>query len=86
MRVVHTSDNHGAFSPIKGRSIDVIIHSGDLLPDPDPSHGHKKDIIEYWQRKWVWDHIEQFKTWIGALPFLFTLGNHDFAGAEWLET
>jgi Icc-related predicted phosphoesterase len=84
-RLAHISDTHGKFPRIEGMNIDAIVHSGDLPPDPDPSHGHKREIVEYWQRKWVWDHIEDFKTQIGNLPFLFVGGNHCHFGAEWFE-
>jgi Icc-related predicted phosphoesterase len=84
-RLAHISDTHGLFPKIEGLKIDAIIHSGDLPPDPDPSHGHKKEIVEYWQRKWVWDHIEDFQSQIGNKPFLFCQGNHCWTGDKWLE-
>jgi hypothetical protein len=30
--------------------------------------------------------MEKFKEWIGEVPFLFVLGNHDFISPEHVET
>ena len=84
-RIAHISDSHGAFLPIRAKGIDAIIHSGDLPPDPPPTHGHKLEIVQRWQRQWVQEHIEDFKAQVDGRPFLFTRGNHCHYGHEWLE-
>jgi Icc-related predicted phosphoesterase len=85
MRIAHASDSHGRFPAIDHKGVDVIVHSGDLCPDPDISKGSKKEVLRYWQQKWVWDHIEDFKKQIDGRPFLFVAGNHDHGSGEWLE-
>src|SRR5260370_30002414 len=79
MRILHGSDTHGNFPKLRG-FFDVVVHSGDLLPDSiDRSLSIKN------QTDWVEEHINDFKTWLDGKPFLFTLGNHDFIPAELLE-
>lgn len=85
MRIAHISDTHGMIPVIDHLGIDAIIHSGDFIPDPDMSRGSKKEVLQYWQRKWVWDNMETLKERIAGRPFLFVLGNHDHEGGAWLE-
>lgn len=77
MRLCHISDSHGKFNPLRG-SFDIIVHSGDILPDPI-GNPRFKDQIGLWQLDWVKDNIDNFKLWLGDHKFFFTLGNHDLA-------
>jgi Icc-related predicted phosphoesterase len=83
LRLCHISDTHGHLNPLQG-FFDVIVHSGDFLPDP-PGNPSFKDEIGLWQLDWVKDNIDSLKKWIGNYPFLFTLGNHDHVDPYDLE-
>ena len=85
MRILHTSDTHGMPAPITHKCVDVIVHSGDLLPDPPLEDGHRHENIQRWQREWVQANIEGFKSWTFGRPLLFCGGNHDHADGAWLE-
>lgn len=54
---------------------DVIVHSGDLMPNR--SFGIRS-IEETWQPHWVAENLGRLAAWIGARPFLYTPGNHDY--------
>jgi Icc-related predicted phosphoesterase len=75
MRLLHISDTHGQFKPLRG-SFDIIVHSGDLPPDPPKSMGQNK--LGPWQLDWVKNNIAEFKEWLQGKPFLFCGGNHCF--------
>jgi len=85
MRILHTSDTHGLPAPITHKCIDVIVHSGDLFPDPPLENGHRHENIQLWQQDWFKANIEGFKSWSFGRPLLFCLGNHDHICGEWLE-
>ncbi len=72
MRILHISDNHSRFWPLKNY-VDVIVNSGDMFPDP-PTATRKDE----WQKHWVEQNIEKFKNWLSGRPYLFCSGNHDF--------
>ena len=85
MKILHISDWHGDMSLDSGDS-DIIVCSGDLLPnrslgqrDRDSQVGKASLAAEKnYQTAWVLKNIEKFKSLIGAKPFLFCPGNHDF--------
>jgi len=77
MRLCHVSDSHGQFLPMYGR-YDVVVHSGDFFPDP-PGNPQFKDQVGLWQLDWLEHNIPAMKVWLNSSPFLFTLGNHDWA-------
>lgn len=83
LRLLHTSDTHGMPAPITHRDIDVVVHSGDLCPDPPAALG--KVPIKAWQRNWVSGHLDAIKEWLDGRPLLFCGGNHDWCGGEWFE-
>lgn len=74
MKIAHVSDNHSTF-PIIPNEADIIVHSGDWLPNI--SRG-RLDIEPRHQEAWIKQNIEKIKNWIGKKPFLFSPGNHDF--------
>lgn len=80
MRIMHVSDRHGSFPNLKGY-FDVVVDSGDMLPDP-PS---KKENLQKAQLWWLENHLNDFKKWLSGKPFLFTCGNHDWLNAELIE-
>lgn len=85
MKIAHVSDTHGKFRKIYGQ-FDVIVHSGDFLPNSVYCSFPDKSIEISFQINWVKDNIALLKEWIGNKPFLFILGNHDFCSASILES
>ena len=73
MKLVHVSDTHSLFPKLPEG--DVIVHTGDLCPNATRG---KREIEVPFQAGWVRGNITRFKEWIGARPFLFVQGNHDF--------
>lgn len=73
MRILHVSDTHGTF-PNLDPCADIIVHSGDLLPNF--SRGGPEEACR--QMDWIRDNALLLRAWIGGRPFLFTHGNHDF--------
>ena len=84
MRICHTSDTHSVFFPLYGK-YDIILHTGDLLPNSNNIFSGNKTKEAEFQLNWVSDNMVKFKQWVGNKPFLFTLGNHDFCSADMLE-
>jgi len=84
LRICHVSDNHGILRPLYG-NYNLIVHSGDFFPDPPGKPIFKKEIGK-WQLEWLEDNIEDFIKWVGNNPFLFTLGNHDHADPNEVES
>lgn len=81
MRILHISDTHGSFNPLIG-PFDVILHTGDLLPNfPSIMSGDKNREIEN-QANWINQNISHFKKWIGDNTFLFVAGNHDITPSQ----
>jgi Icc-related predicted phosphoesterase len=81
MRILHISDTHGSFNQLIG-PFDVILHTGDLLPNfPAIMSGDKNKEIEC-QANWISQNISHFKKWIGDNTFLFVAGNHDFTPSQ----
>ena len=81
MKILHISDSHGTFVDfwkiynIQPESIDVVIHSGDILPNF--SRGIRA-IEEPRQTSWVEQNIGKFAEWFKNKPVLMVNGNHDF--------
>jgi Icc-related predicted phosphoesterase len=80
MRLLHISDTHGTL-PKLSTDADVIVHSGDLMPNAQRGGPYEAD----WQANWIVSNSVGLRNWIGSRPFIFTHGNHDFAIATpWL--
>lgn len=75
MKILHISDTHGSFPPFMQGEYDVIVHSGDLLPNK--TRGNRDTELEF-QKDWLRRNISRFDRWIGTKPFLFCPGNHDY--------
>lgn len=73
MIIAHTSDTHGSFPDLG--DADIIVHSGDLLPNWCPSDPTLEGTL---QRAWIMENASAFCEWVGERPFLFVQGNHDF--------
>jgi Icc-related predicted phosphoesterase len=83
MRIAHVSDTHGSFPRIPPYT-DLIIHSGDILPNAPRFMG--KDLEAQWQMDWVKTKLSGLREWAGNKPLLFILGNHDYLKPEWFES
>lgn len=81
MRILHISDNHSLLHDfwstykIDPKSIDVIVHSGDFMPNW--SRGIRA-IEEPRQEQWIRENIQRIADWFRDRPVLFVAGNHDF--------
>lgn len=75
MRILHVSDTHGHFrQPLSG-DVDVVVHSGDFLPNK--SRGNRP-VEEVFQSAWVRGHADGIRRWLGGRKLLVCSGNHDF--------
>lgn len=74
MRILHLSDTHGRMPELE-RDFDVVVHSGDLLPNR--SYGIRP-IEETFQRYWLEENAPKFPPSYWLKPLLVCPGNHDF--------
>jgi len=76
MNIYHLSDTHGQnFWNCSLAGIDVVIHSGDLIPDFDLGN---PDINVMLQSAWLSSRAEDIVKWLDGRPILYVEGNHDF--------
>lgn len=85
MKLLHISDTHGRFDPLKLEGVDVIVHSGDFYPDYHDHRPSDKQRTARWQRQWLLDNRNRFVEWTQELPYLYVAGNHDFCDDSWLQ-
>lgn len=69
----HVSDTHGRF-PILPENKNVVIHSGDMLPNA--TRGETTEPA--YQQQWVRDHIDDYRQWLDGRKLIYCAGNHDF--------
>ncbi len=72
MKIQHISDTHGQFPPLE--DVDIVVHSGDLLPNAPLRH----DREARWQENYVRKNDDVFANWIGERTFVYCRGNHDY--------
>lgn len=82
MKILHISDTHGSFDPLKLEGVDVIVHSGDFFPDFDVV---SKERSREQQRDWFLNNRDNFDIWREKKTFLYVPGNHDFAPIDLIE-
>ena len=78
MRIFHVSDQHGKRFPEVPNDVDVVVSSGDFLPDCPyigVSSGDIKNIK--FQRNWITNNAKKIVTWLNGKPFIMCNGNHD---------
>lgn len=83
-RVCHVSDTHGYFPRLLGK-FDFVVHSGDFFPNSQYVWSNKIKEMEF-QYQWLEEKIPVMKEWLQNHPLLYTLGNHDFLNADFMET
>lgn len=77
MKIYHLSDTHGwGFwdNPLPPDT-DVIVHTGDLLPNVT------RGIVDkevYFQTDWINRFVEPIKRWLADRPLIYVPGNHDY--------
>lgn len=78
MKIAHISDNHSKLIPFPNEEFDVIVHSGDFLPNNRGRDRLDRTTEVRYQNNWLVHHEKQLVKWIGDKPFLFCAGNHDY--------
>lgn len=86
LRILHTSDLHGAFEPLFANEVefDVWLDTGDFLPNYGrAAHtGHRIDaeLERRHQQQWLEaaDLPARLHAWLDGRPALLVPGNHDF--------
>ncbi len=76
MKILHFSDNHSTLPPFPAEEYDIIVCSGDFLPNGQ-NYLNRKEELKY-QENWVRENKQRLVDWIGSKRFLFCAGNHDF--------
>lgn len=75
MKIAHISDTHGYFPSIAD-DIDLVVHSGDFLPDP-PIPMTPKNRIDF-QQNWLLSRLPTIKDWVHNKTLVMCQGNHDW--------
>ncbi len=84
MKILHLSDTHGLIPKLDLDGIDVVVHSGDFLPNKTRGF---LPIEEPFQVQWMRDNHSTLRLMMvpSGVPFLVLRGNHDFINpAEYL--
>ncbi len=88
MQLLHISDTHGLIPQLDLDEVDIVVHSGDFLPNKTRGH---LPIEEEFQVQWMRDNrgallsMPRDRVNGGDAPFLICRGNHDFINpAEYL--
>lgn len=81
---MHISDTHSRFIHLHG-AFNAVIHTGDFFPDSHHLGAGDKVASAKFQLQWLRDNISEMKKWLQGHPFLFILGNHDFASPDVME-
>lgn len=84
MRLCHVSDTHGGFPRLHGK-YDAVIHTGDFFPNSQHVMSGNKVQEAVYQMEWLKSNVSNLKAQLQGHPFLFVLGNHDFASPEMIE-
>ncbi len=70
MKILHLSDLHSIHPPKVPDDIDLIVNSGDWLPNA-PTDSIYADIA--CQERWIEDNAEQIKSWTNGKLMLIYL-------------
>ncbi len=75
MRILHISDTHGSVPAIDLDGVDIVCHSGDILPNRTRGD---LNIEPGWQETWMMQNAHRFVEQLGGKPLVYVRGNHDF--------
>ena len=84
MIISHISDTHGKDFPLTGK-YDIVVHSGDLLPDNNSRFKNRELSTIDFQSQWLHNKARKIKGELKSKPFLFINGNHDFVDGVNIE-
>lgn len=84
MLIQHISDTHGKLLTINS-NCDIVVHSGDFLPDMNSRFNNRDLTIENFQSQWLHSVSKKLKGALRNKPFLFCGGNHDFLHGNEIE-
>ncbi len=77
--MLHISDTHGTFPELPAGG-DVIIHSGDLMPNKTRGN---REVEPAFQAEWLHRNANRFRELLNGRTMLLCRANHDFAtGAQ----
>lgn len=76
MKILHFSDNHSTLPVFPEEEFDLIVCSGDFLPNSN-NYLNRKEEVRF-QENWLVQNEQRLVEWIGKKRFLFCGGNHDF--------
>jgi len=76
MKILHISDLHARHPKKVPDDIDLIVNSGDWLPNV-PSYNDSIYADMACQNRWVEDNAEEIKDWANDKLMLFVMGNHE---------
>lgn len=77
MKIYHISDSHGSgfWSQPLPEDVDVVAHTGDLLPNI--SRGVASKEVPF-QAAWISRFAADIKAWLNGRPLVYVPGNHDY--------
>lgn len=75
LRILHISDTHGMLPVPESLEYDVVVHSGDMMPNR--TFG-VKPVEHTFQKHWIEENAPRFHARYWAKPFLYVPGNHDY--------
>lgn len=73
--IAHFSDTHGLPGRPVPRSADIVVHTGDMLPNR--TRGNREVEVPY-QSQWLRDTMRDWAKWLGGRKMVRVPGNHDF--------
>jgi Icc-related predicted phosphoesterase len=75
MKICHLSDSHGLPRKPIYDNADVVVHTGDMLPNRTRGN---RDIEPGYQEDWLVGVMKSWAAWLGTRPLVYVAGNHDF--------
>lgn len=75
MKILHISDWHGQIWHEVDAEFDIVVSSGDMLPNCSRGDTEKEPSF---QRKWVDENLDNWRKLLKGKPFVSCPGNHDY--------
>lgn len=81
--LIHVSDTHGSLPTLPKNVGDVVVHSGDLMPNVSKETYYTSfklfpELEIEFQREWIASQTETFKEWLDGRSLIYLPGNHDY--------